>query len=54
MVVDVVEIPLEVAAEEPDILAEAHLEFRETREQTEGMCSCVCINDEQCCSCAFQ
>ena len=54
MVGDVVEVPLEVAVEDPDIMAEAHLEFREVREQTEGLCSCVCINDEQCCSCLVQ
>jgi len=54
MVVDMVEVPLEVAAEEPDILGEVHLEFREIREQSEGSCDCVCIANETCCGCFLQ
>lgn len=39
---------------ESGIISEAILEFAENSEMNEGMCSCVCINDEQCCGCWLQ
>jgi hypothetical protein len=41
-------------AEETGIISEAILEFSENSEMNEGMCSCVCISDEQCCGCLMQ
>lgn len=40
--------------EETGIVSEAILEFTENSEMNEGMCSCVCISDEQCCGCLMQ
>lgn len=40
--------------EETGIVSEAILEFTENSEMNEGMCSCVCISDEQCCGCLLQ
>ena len=37
-----------------DVLAVVKVSFVENAEINEGMCSCVCINDEQCCGCIFQ
>jgi hypothetical protein len=37
-----------------DIINEVVLEFTENSALLEGMCSCVCINDEQCCGCLIQ
>lgn len=37
-----------------DVVAVAHITFVENAEINEGMCSCVCINDEQCCGCLLQ
>ncbi|MBI2839448.1 MAG: hypothetical protein HYX75_14125 [Acidobacteria bacterium] len=39
---------------DPQILAETELMFPENNEIGEGLCSCVCINDEQCCGCLLQ
>ncbi|MCK6685905.1 MAG: hypothetical protein L6R30_26215 [Thermoanaerobaculia bacterium] len=39
---------------EPEVLAEAELLFVENDEIGEGLCSCVCINDERCCGCLIQ
>lgn len=39
---------------EEAILSEAVLTFEDVSEANEGMCSCVCINDEQCCGCLLQ
>ena len=36
------------------ILSEVEMQFSEMNEISEGMCSCVCINDEQCCGCMIQ
>lgn len=43
-----------VAPAHPEILAEAELLFVENDQIGEGLCSCVCINDEQCCGCILQ
>ncbi len=40
--------------DEGAILSEALLTFEDSSEVNEGMCSCVCINDEQCCGCLLQ
>lgn len=40
--------------EETGIISEVVLEFAENSGMTEGMCSCVCINDERCCGCLMQ
>lgn len=39
---------------ETGIISEVILEFAENSEMNEGMCSCVCINDEKCCGCLVQ
>lgn len=36
------------------ILSEIVMKFSENSEINAGMCSCVCITDEQCCSCLLQ
>ncbi len=41
-------------SDDVEVIAEADLEFAEMSEVAEGMCSCVCINDEQCCGCILQ
>ena len=40
--------------DESTILSVVLLSFEELSEVSEGMCSCVCINDEQCCGCILQ
>lgn len=40
--------------DESGIISETILEFSENSEMNEGMCSCVCINDEKCCGCLIQ
>lgn len=44
----------EECAAEDQILSVAIVDFVENNEINEGMCSCVCINDEQCCGCILQ
>lgn len=39
---------------ENGILSEIEMNFSEMNEISEGMCSCVCINDENCCGCVLQ
>lgn len=41
-------------SEESGIISEVVMEFIENSEINEGMCSCVCINDERCCGCILQ
>ena len=41
-------------AEDAGIISETVLEFSENSELNDGMCSCVCISDEQCCGCLLQ
>jgi hypothetical protein len=43
-----------VSPTQPEILAEAELLFVENGQIGEGLCSCVCINDERCCGCMLQ
>jgi hypothetical protein len=40
--------------ESNEILSEIELAFLDSASIGEGMCSCVCINDEQCCGCPMQ
>jgi hypothetical protein len=40
--------------QETGIISEVIMEFSENNEINEGMCSCVCINDESCCGCLLQ
>jgi hypothetical protein len=42
------------ALSDREILAEAELLFVDNDQVGEGLCSCVCINDERCCGCIFQ
>lgn len=39
---------------EGEVLSMVTLDFVENADVNEGMCSCVCINDEQCCGCLVQ
>lgn len=39
---------------EAEVLAEVELDFADNAEINDGMCSCVCINDERCCGCLMQ
>lgn len=43
-----------IETEESGILSEVVLRFQETSDANEGLCSCVCISDEQCCGCIVQ
>lgn len=46
---------VELVAPEADILAEIVLAYDDNSKLVdEGTCSCVCINDEQCCGCLLQ
>jgi hypothetical protein len=45
---------LQLSKNDDGILAEVEMEFCELSEISEGMCSCVCISDEQCCGCILQ
>ncbi len=45
---------LAIAHKQSDIIAEAELQFTDNSIIGSGMCSCVCIADEQCCGCLLQ
>jgi hypothetical protein len=40
--------------EELQVIAEAELSFSQNDEIGAGMCSCVCISNENCCGCLMQ
>jgi hypothetical protein len=54
MVVDIIDSSTGVVAEEADVLAEARLEFPETRDRWEMSADCQCISNETCCGCMIQ